>query len=130
MQLMFANTYHLLLQPGPATVAAFGGLHSFIGRRNRPLITDSGGFQIFSLQHGGVTQELATGGSEGGNSSLKRAAARHTAGGSELPEAGGSGLRRNAASGVVKCAPGACACACTYTLDRFRRARAGSRRRA
>jgi hypothetical protein len=107
MQLMFANTYHLLLQPGPETVAAAGGLHAFISRRNRPLITDSGGFQIFSLQHGGVTEELAAGGAEGGSSSLKRAAARHTAGGSEAPVAGGSGLRRNAASGVVKCVLGA-----------------------
>jgi hypothetical protein len=46
-QLMFCNTYHLLLQPGPAVVAAAGGLHRFMGRDpTRPLITDSGGFQV------------------------------------------------------------------------------------
>jgi len=46
--LMFANTYHLVLNPGPDTVAAAGGLHKFMNR-DQPLITDSGGFQIFSL---------------------------------------------------------------------------------
>ena len=39
---MFANTYHLMLQPGPELVAEAGGLHAFIGR-DAPLITDSGG---------------------------------------------------------------------------------------
>ena len=41
-QLIFANTYHLLLQPGTEVVEEAGGLHKFINRRNRPLITDSG----------------------------------------------------------------------------------------
>lgn len=49
-QLMFCNTYHLLVHPGPELVEAAGGLHSFIGR-DQPLITDSGGFQVFSLAH-------------------------------------------------------------------------------
>jgi queuine tRNA-ribosyltransferase len=48
LDLMFANTYHLMLQPGPELVAEAGGLHAFIGR-DAPLITDSGGFQVFSL---------------------------------------------------------------------------------
>lgn len=56
-QLMFANTYHLLLQPGLDVVAAAGGLHKFAGR-TQPIITDSGGFQVFSLKYGGVCQEL------------------------------------------------------------------------
>ena len=43
LQLMFCNTFHLLLHPGPQTIANAGGLHAFINRRNRPLITDSGG---------------------------------------------------------------------------------------
>lgn len=47
-QLMFCNTYHLLVHPGPDIVAAAGGLHGFMGR-DQPLITDSGGFQVFSL---------------------------------------------------------------------------------
>src|SRR5579872_174751 len=47
-QLMFCNTYHLLLHPGPEVVAQAGGLHKFINRTS-PIITDSGGFQVFSL---------------------------------------------------------------------------------
>ena len=57
LQLMFCNTYHLLLQPGPEVVAAAGGLHNYIGRRG-PIITDSGGFQVFSLAKGEVNDEL------------------------------------------------------------------------
>ena len=49
LQLMFCNTYHLLVHPGPEVVEAAGGLHRFM-RRDAPLITDSGGFQIFSMQ--------------------------------------------------------------------------------
>jgi queuine tRNA-ribosyltransferase len=56
-QLMFCNTYHLLLQPGPDLVEKAGGLHKFIGR-SQPIITDSGGFQVFSLAYGGVADEL------------------------------------------------------------------------
>ena len=41
-QLVFCNTYHLLLQPGTDVVEGAGGLHSFVNRRDRPLITDSG----------------------------------------------------------------------------------------
>ena len=48
VDLMFANTYHLMLQPGQDLVASAGGLHEFIGR-DAPIITDSGGFQVFSL---------------------------------------------------------------------------------
>jgi len=57
LQLMFANTYHLLLQPGPEVVERAGGLHRFM-RRDRPIITDSGGFQVFSLSNNSVTDEL------------------------------------------------------------------------
>ena len=47
-QLLFANTYHLYLRPGADVVAAHGGLHRFMNW-DRPLLTDSGGFQVFSL---------------------------------------------------------------------------------
>jgi queuine tRNA-ribosyltransferase len=57
LQLMFCNTYHLLLQPGPETVLRAGGLHRFINR-TMPIITDSGGFQVFSLSYGSVADEL------------------------------------------------------------------------
>ena len=46
--IVLANTYHLLLRPGPELVAHFGGLHGFM-RWPRPILTDSGGFQVFSL---------------------------------------------------------------------------------
>jgi queuine tRNA-ribosyltransferase len=47
-QVMLANTYHLYLRPGVDVVAAAGGLHAFTGW-TRPILTDSGGFQIYSL---------------------------------------------------------------------------------
>jgi len=46
--LILANTYHLYLRPGADRVASFGGLHSFMGW-DGPILTDSGGFQVFSL---------------------------------------------------------------------------------
>ncbi len=63
LQLMFCNTYHLLLQPGTEIVKQAGGLHTFI-HRNQPLITDSGGFQVFSLAYGGVASELKSAGNK------------------------------------------------------------------
>lgn len=42
---MFCNTYHMLIHPGPENVAKAGGLHKWINY-NKPLITDSGGFQV------------------------------------------------------------------------------------
>lgn len=47
-RVVLANTYHLALRPGEEVVAELGGLHSFMGWRG-PILTDSGGFQIFSL---------------------------------------------------------------------------------
>ncbi len=47
---MLANTYHLALRPGEQVVAELGGLHAFMGW-DGPILTDSGGFQIFSLAH-------------------------------------------------------------------------------
>jgi len=55
--LQFCNTYHLMLHPGDQVVAAAGGLHTFM-RRSTPIITDSGGFQVFSLAYGSVYNEL------------------------------------------------------------------------
>jgi len=46
--LLVANTYHLYLRPGADIVARLGGLHSFMGWE-RPILTDSGGFQVFSM---------------------------------------------------------------------------------
>ncbi len=47
-RMVLANTYHLHARPGEVVVAALGGLHDFMAWR-RPLLTDSGGFQVFSL---------------------------------------------------------------------------------
>ncbi len=63
LQLMFCNTYHLLLQPGTEVVKAAGGIHRFINR-NLPIITDSGGFQVFSLAYGSVASELKSKGTK------------------------------------------------------------------
>lgn len=57
LQLMFCNTYHLVLQPGTQVIREAGGLHQFI-QRSLPIITDSGGFQVFSLAYGSVADEL------------------------------------------------------------------------
>jgi len=56
-ELILGNTFHLLLAPGPELVQRFGGLHKFM-RWDRPIITDSGGFQVFSMGHGGVADEI------------------------------------------------------------------------
>jgi len=47
-QIVLSNVYHLLLRPGPETIRALGGLHRFMGWPG-PLLTDSGGYQVFSL---------------------------------------------------------------------------------
>src|SRR5437870_12025514 len=48
VEILLCNSYHLFLRPGPQTVAQLGGLHRFMAW-DRPLLTDSGGFQVFSL---------------------------------------------------------------------------------
>src|ERR1700749_1142539 len=67
-QLILGNTYHLFVSPGPERIAAAGGLHGFMGW-DRALITDSGGFQVFSLAHGGVADEVKGSGRDGGHGS-------------------------------------------------------------
>jgi queuine tRNA-ribosyltransferase len=63
VQLMFCNTYHLMVQPGVETIKKAGGLHTFMQRKG-PLITDSGGFQVFSLAYGTVHDELKSRGTK------------------------------------------------------------------
>lgn len=58
-QVLLANTYHLLLRPGAEVFQKMGGIHSFMGWKH-PVLTDSGGFQIFSLPHSrDITEEGA-----------------------------------------------------------------------
>ena len=49
-EIVLANTYHLMLRPGVETLRRAGGLHRFMGW-DGPILTDSGGFQVFSLAH-------------------------------------------------------------------------------
>jgi queuine tRNA-ribosyltransferase len=56
-QMVLGNTYHLFIQPGGELIAELGGLHEFMGWR-RPIITDSGGFQVFSMGFGSVADEI------------------------------------------------------------------------
>ena len=55
-EIILGNTYHLFLRPGDELIARRGGLHAFIGW-NRPILTDSGGYQIFSLAARRVIRE-------------------------------------------------------------------------
>ncbi len=56
-EMLLGNTYHLMLAPGEEMVQAFGGLGELM-RWDGPVITDSGGFQVFSMGHGGVADEI------------------------------------------------------------------------
>lgn len=55
--IILSNTYHLMLQPGADLIAQAGGLHKFMGW-NGPMLTDSGGFQVFSLGEGTMANEI------------------------------------------------------------------------
>jgi queuine tRNA-ribosyltransferase len=56
-EMVLGNTFHLLLRPGPELIERFGGLGPFMGWSG-PTITDSGGFQVFSMGHGTVAEEI------------------------------------------------------------------------
>jgi queuine tRNA-ribosyltransferase len=55
-QIILANTYHLMIQPGADLIEKLGGLHAFTGW-NGPMLTDSGGYQVFAMQHGSVSED-------------------------------------------------------------------------
>lgn len=55
--IMLSNTYHLMIQPGADIVEKMGGLHKFTGW-NGPMLTDSGGFQVFSMGNGSCADEI------------------------------------------------------------------------
>ena len=56
-EIVLGNTFHLFLSPGGELIERFGGLHRFMGWE-RAIITDSGGFQVFSMGHGTVAEEI------------------------------------------------------------------------
>lgn len=69
LQLMFCNTYHLMLQPGTEVIKKAGGIHKFMNR-TKPVITDSGGFQVFSLAYTSVKDELKSKGKKSINNAV------------------------------------------------------------
>jgi queuine tRNA-ribosyltransferase len=56
-EMVLGNTFHLFLAPGPALITKLGGLNRFMSWEH-PIITDSGGFQVFSMGHGSVADEI------------------------------------------------------------------------
>ncbi len=56
-EMVLGNTFHLFISPGHDQIRELGGLHEFMGW-SRPIITDSGGFQVFSMGHGSVAEEI------------------------------------------------------------------------
>ena len=56
-EMVLGNTFHLFIQPGHEHIAEMGGLHEFMAWP-RPIVTDSGGFQVFSMGHGSVAEEV------------------------------------------------------------------------
>jgi queuine tRNA-ribosyltransferase len=55
--MVLGNTFHLFIQPGPDLIRELGGLHEFMGWQGA-IITDSGGYQVFSMGHGSVAEEI------------------------------------------------------------------------
>jgi queuine tRNA-ribosyltransferase len=55
--MVLGNTFHLFIQPGPELIAEMGGLHEFMGWEGA-IVTDSGGYQVFSMGHGSVAEEI------------------------------------------------------------------------
>jgi queuine tRNA-ribosyltransferase len=69
-EMVLGNTFHLLLNPGPELIERFGGMGKFMGW-DGPIVTDSGGFQVFSMGHGTVAEEI-----KASRQARKRAGAR------------------------------------------------------
>jgi queuine tRNA-ribosyltransferase len=56
-EIVLGNTFHLFIQPGADLIRELGGLHEFMGWKGA-IVTDSGGFQVFSMGHGSVAEEI------------------------------------------------------------------------
>jgi queuine tRNA-ribosyltransferase len=98
--MIFSNSYHLMLQPGGEVIRDAGGIHKFMGLSEGdgsmgPIITDSGGFQVFSLRTGGVKEDLKVEGKREGSFNDKVTGRE-----GEIKRAkAGGGKKRSAASG-------------------------------
>lgn len=99
-EMVLGNTFHLLLNPGPELIERFGGMGRFMGWEG-PIVTDSGGFQVFSMGHGTVAEEIKSRTSGGRDGSGGQAGAggdgRSGAGGHSDPGGrSGTGRREGA----------------------------------
>src|SRR5215469_12711316 len=97
-EMVLGNTFHLFLSPGPELIDTHGGLGAFM-RWNRPIITDSGGFQVFSMGHGGVADEIKGRGRGGGAGVAGSAGSAGAAGAAGA--AGSDGDRDRATTGAI-----------------------------
>ncbi len=71
-EMVLGNTFHLMLNPGAELIERFGGLHGFMDW-DGPIVTDSGGFQVFSMGHGTVADEIKARPSRRGRRDPRRA---------------------------------------------------------
>lgn len=93
-EMVLGNTFHLLLNPGPKLIERFGGVGAFMGWEG-PVITDSGGFQVFSMGHGTVADEIKARPTRGGGR------ARPAGSGEDVDTAAGSGGKAGGRRGGV-----------------------------
>src|ERR1700754_2326858 len=57
VDIILSNTYHLMIQPGSEIIGKMGGLHDFTQWQG-PMLTDSGGYQIFAMGYGSISAEI------------------------------------------------------------------------
>jgi queuine tRNA-ribosyltransferase len=86
-EMVLGNTFHLLLNPGPELIERLGGMGKFMGW-DGPIVTDSGGFQVFSMGHGTVADEIKSRPSRGNGGGRRGAKGLGNAGGSGHADAG------------------------------------------
>ena len=91
-EMVLGNTFHLLLNPGAELIERFGGLHGFMGW-DGPIITDSGGFQVFSMGHGTVADEIKSRSSRAGQSKADAFGESRRAGPARGGSAGGEAAK-------------------------------------
>jgi queuine tRNA-ribosyltransferase len=97
-EMVLGNTFHLLLNPGPELIERFGGMGRFMGW-DGPVVTDSGGFQVFSMGHGTVAEEIKSSRSPRRGVGARRGQAGESGAGMG-PRAGGGPEGRSAQAGA------------------------------
>jgi queuine tRNA-ribosyltransferase len=97
-EMVLGNTFHLLLNPGPELIERFGGMGKFMGW-DGPIVTDSGGFQVFSMGHGTVAEEIKSSRRAGAGAGARRGQAGESGAGMG-PRAGGGPEGRSAQAGA------------------------------